>query len=138
MNMKFITSRAHGIIDYIGGLFLIFLPFVLLPENTPTIAWTIPAFLGALIVGMAIFTNFELGVFHKIGLAYHLMMDNGLGVILAVSPWIFGFYEITYGFHLVAGILIFTSAMFTTTLTTTSQHDTKEPGEITRNYLDKK
>jgi hypothetical protein len=135
MNMKFISSRAHGVFDYIAGILLIVLPFILLPAEAPVIATVMPVVIGILIIVLALFTNFELGLVKKIGMANHLMIDNGLGVILAITPWIFGFFQITYGLHLVAGIIIFAFGMFSNTLTTTGQHDTKEPGEITRNYL---
>jgi hypothetical protein len=138
MSMKFISSKIHGLFDYIGGLLLLILPFLLLPATAPTIATIVPAIVGVLLIVMALFTNFELGIFHKIGMANHLMIDNGLGVVLAITPWIFGFYQITFGFHLVAGIIIFVFGMFTNTLTTTEQHDTKAPGEITRNFLNQK
>jgi hypothetical protein len=136
--MKFISSKAHGMFDYIGGLLLIILPFVLLPAAAPAIARIVPVIIGVLIIVMALFTNYELGIFHKIGIANHLMIDNGLGVVLAITPWVFGFYQITLEFHLVAGIIIFVFGMFTNTLTTTEQHDTKEPGEITKNFLNRK
>jgi hypothetical protein len=134
MNMKFIPSSAHGFFDYIGGLLLIILPFMLLPTDVTSIATIIPVIAGAIIIIMALFTNFELGLVKKIGMANHLVMDNILGVLLAITPWIFGFYQITFVFHLVAGIIIFTLGMFTNSLTTTNQYDTKPPGEITRDY----
>jgi hypothetical protein len=138
MNMKFISSKAHGVFDYIAGVLLIVLPLVLLPSQAPVIAVIMPVIVGVLVILMALFTNFELGLVHKIGMANHLMIDNGLGVLLAITPWIFGFFQITYGLHLIAGIVIFTFGMFTNSLTTTGQYDTKEPGEITRDYLNQK
>ncbi len=138
MNMKFISSTVHGVLDYLSGLLLIILPLILLPASAPQIAVILPIAAGVLILVMAVFTNYELGLVRKIGMANHVMIDNGLGVFIAVSPWLFGFYEVTSALHLIAGIFIITVGMFTNSLTTTNQHDTKLPGEITRDFLGQK
>lgn len=133
--MKFISSTAHGIFDYIMGIGLILLGIMAMPEEAPAIAGIVLIAVGALVIILALFTNYEMGLVRKIKLANHQMADNAIGVFLAVSPWLFNHYEITYGFHMLIGFAIIFFGMFTRTLTHTMQHESNNPGELHRIYL---
>jgi hypothetical protein len=110
--MRFIPTRFHGILDYIVGLVLIIAPWIFNFSDNSYATWTI-VIAGIVILGQTIFTDFEVGMVKKIPMQTHLMMDFGLGLILAISPWLFNFDEYVYLPHLIAGLFAII-ASFTT------------------------
>jgi len=60
-------------------------------------------------------TNYELGVTKGISMRTHLTLDLMSGILLAASPWIFGFSEYVYLPHLVLGILEIGASLVTST-----------------------
>jgi hypothetical protein len=54
-------------------------------------------------VANSLFTNYELGLVGLIGMPAHLGMDAASGLLLAASPWLFGFSDVVWAPHLVLG-----------------------------------
>jgi hypothetical protein len=50
-------------------------------------------------------TDYEMGASRRITMRTHLALDLISGVLLAASPWIFGFSDYVYGPHLVVGLM---------------------------------
>jgi len=100
--MEKISRKTHGIIDYLWVAIMITAPFFL------GFATVIPAaacfFIAALSVFLlSLFTNYELGVWKRLPIAFHLDMDIVLGFTLVISPWLFGFYNQIFLPHIVMG-----------------------------------
>jgi hypothetical protein len=112
MVMKFISTRAHGFLDYTVGILLILAPFLFNFDNGGA-AQLVPIVVGLLILLMAVFTNYEAGIIKKIPMSFHLTMDVILGIFLAISPWIFGFDNIVYLPHLLVGLFAIMTGLFT-------------------------
>ncbi|WP_048920999.1 SPW repeat domain-containing protein [Rufibacter radiotolerans] len=110
--MKILSTRAHGIIDYLVGMLLIAAPFILDFDRGGAETW-VPIIVGAIIILQALMTNFEVGMFKMLSMNMHLTMDYLIGVFLAASPWIFNFDEYVYLPHLVVGVMIVLEAMIT-------------------------
>lgn len=110
--MRFIPTRFHGILDYVVGLVLIISPWLFNFSDVSYATWIIVA-AGILILLQTIFTAFEVGIIPKIPMKSHLMIDFGLGVILALSPWIFNFDERVFLPHLIAGIFAVLASLTT-------------------------
>lgn len=110
--MRFIPTRFHGMLDYVVGLLLIASPWLFGFSDVSYATWTIVV-AGILVLGQTIMTDFEVGIIHKIPMQTHLMADFGLGVILALSPWMFGFADEVYTPHLVAGIFSILASLTT-------------------------
>jgi hypothetical protein len=103
-NMKVINSKAHGVLDYLVGIFLIASPWILNFANGGA-AQNVPVVLGVMTIIMSLCTDYELGAVKKIPLALHLNIDLLSGIVLAASPWLFGFRDEVYMPHLVLGLL---------------------------------
>lgn len=101
--MKIISTRTHGMIDYIVGVVLILAPFIFQFANGGAAMW-VPIALGIAIIVYSLMTNYELGATHSISMPAHLWMDGIGGLFLALSPWLFGFAELVYLPHLLVGI----------------------------------
>lgn len=110
--MRFIPTRIHGILDYLMGAVLIAAPWILGFNRGGAETW-VPVILGAGVIMYSLFTDYELGAVRKLSMSAHLMMDLIGGIILAVSPWLFGFSDFVYLPHLILGIAEIGAAIFT-------------------------
>lgn len=102
--MKFISTKAHGVLDYLLGILLIAAPWVLGFYAGGAETW-VPVAIGAGTILFSLLTNYELGAIRKIPMKVHLAIDFMAGLILAASPWLFDFDEYVYLPHLVVGIV---------------------------------
>ncbi len=112
--MRFISTRAHGIIDYIVGAVLILAPFIFGFATGGAAMW-VPILIGAAIIVYSLMTNYEMGVSSTIDMRTHLWLDVAAGIILAVSPWLFGFSELVWAPHLVVGLFVIGASLTTHT-----------------------
>jgi hypothetical protein len=109
--MRIISTRVHGVIDYFLGIVLLYSPWIF---NFPGegIHRTIPVILGSLSIIYSLITNYESGMEKLLPMRAHLRLDLASGIVLASSPWIFGFYDAIYAPHLILGCIgIITAAM---------------------------
>jgi hypothetical protein len=102
--MRFIPTRAHGVIDYLTGALLVAAPYLLGFADGTAAQW-VPQILGAALVGAALLTDYELGVVRVIPMPVHLVLDVAAGALLAASPWLFGFADRVFWPHLILGLL---------------------------------
>lgn len=110
--MRFIPTRFHGVLDYIVGIFLIVAPWVLDFSEHDAATWTM-VIAGIIVLLQTAMTDFELGLIRRIPMRNHLMMDFMLGVLLALSPWLFGFSDYVYLPHLILGIFSILASLTT-------------------------
>lgn len=112
--MKFIATKVHGFIDYIVGILLIALPWIIgLDPSAPQ--GGVPIALGIMALVYSIFTKYELGLIRVIPMYLHLTLDIVSGFILAISPWLFGFSEEVFLPHLIVGLFEIVAALVTRT-----------------------
>lgn len=112
--MRFLSTRTHGIADYIIGILLILAPFVLGFDRGGAETW-VPVVVGAGLLVVSLFTRYEMGLVHSIPMSAHLGVDLVGGILLAVSPWLFGFADFVWVPHLVVGLLEIGAALITRT-----------------------
>lgn len=112
--MRFLSTRIHGVIDYLMGALLVALPFL---ARFPA-GWAswVPIALGAGAILYSLITNYELGLVPVLGMPAHLGLDAASGLLLAASPWIFGFYSAIWLPHLVLGLMEIGAALVTRTV----------------------
>jgi hypothetical protein len=100
--MKIIPRNIHGIIDYIVGVALISAPWSL-GFADGGMATYVPVALGIGTLFYSILTNYEVGVVKLIPFRIHLTLDVLSGLLLAASPWLFGFASHVYLPHVLIG-----------------------------------
>jgi hypothetical protein len=110
--MRFIKTKTHGYIDYIMGVLLIAAPWIFDFAAGGAETW-VPVILGAGMILYSLLTDYELGASPRISMRTHLVLDLVAGVLLAVSPWLFGFADDVWEPHLIFGILEIGAALFT-------------------------
>jgi hypothetical protein len=108
-----LPTRIHGYLDYMMGLVLVVVPLAFHFGAGPQ-TW-LPVLLGGGAIVYSLLTNYELGAVGLIPMPAHLFLDGMSGLLLAASPWIFGFSEFIWMPHLVLGLAEVGAAMFTQT-----------------------
>ncbi len=117
--MRFIPTRVHGVMDYIVGALLIASPWLFGFAAGGAETW-VPVVLGAMALVMSLMTDYELGLVPKIGVRMHLNIDLMSGILLAASPWLFGFADYIWAPHLIFGLFEIMASL--TTLTSPALH----------------
>ncbi|MFW5967694.1 MAG: SPW repeat domain-containing protein [Persicimonas sp.] len=110
--MRFIPTNIHAILDYVIGAALILAPFVLGFDTGGAAMW-VPIIIGAGIIAYSLFTRYEYSISNNIDMRTHLGLDALAGVVLAVSPWVFGFSELVWAPHLIVGLFEIGTALTT-------------------------
>jgi len=114
--MRFIDSRTHGFMDYLMGIFLIVSPWIFkLDPGAPE--GMILIILGAMALVYSLITRYELGMIKILSMKAHLTLDVLSGIVLAASPWIFGFADRVYLPHLILGLIEIGAGLMTKTST---------------------
>ena len=111
--MRFIPTPVHGAADYVLGIALLALPWIWM-EESPIGAW-IPIALGAVILVQAVMTDWELSLAKLVPVPMHLTMDAVLGLALAASPFVLGYWEEIWIPHVLIGAMMVGAAAFTRT-----------------------
>ena len=102
--MRVISTKVHGVMDYLMGVLLIAAPWLLNFARNGAETW-VPVILGVGVILYSLITDYELSMAKTLSMKTHLTLDILSGIFLAASPWIFGFNEYVYLPHLILGIL---------------------------------
>lgn len=108
--MRLIPTTIHGFADYLVGVIVIALPFLLGEEGAVRI--TLIA-LGVFVLIYSAMTDYELGAIRFLRIRFHLMLDALFGVAMILQPLMFDMTGTAHWpFHLL-GILALALALTT-------------------------
>lgn len=110
--MRVIPTRIHGFLDYGVALLLIASPWILGFADGGPEQWT-PVALGIFVIVYSLVTDYELSIARMLSMPAHLGLDMAGGVVLALSPWLFGFADDVWLPHLIFGILEIGASLLT-------------------------
>ena len=113
--MRFLPTRIHGALDYATGVLLIVAPWLFGFANGGAAQW-VPVVLGVGVIGVALLTAYEWGMARVIPMPVHLGIDLVSGLLLLVSPWLFGFAALIWWPHVVIGVLEVGASLITQTV----------------------
>ncbi len=112
--MRFLPTRIHGALDYLTGALFLVAPWLFgFAGEADGIATWLFVVLGAGVLLYSLFTDYELGLVRKLSMPVHLMLDLGGGLLLLVSPWLFGFADEVWVPHVLFGLLEVGAALVT-------------------------
>lgn len=101
--MRFLPTSVHGVIDYLWGLALLASPWILGFADVPAAKWVAIVFgVGAILYSAL--TAYELGLLKILPMPMHLILDGIGGIVLAASPFLFGFADQVLWPHLLFGL----------------------------------
>jgi len=98
--------------DYLIGVLLILAPWLFDFDRGGAETW-VPVILGAGVILYSLFTDYELGMVRRMAMPTHLMLDLGGGILLAASPWLFGFSDYVWEPHLIVGLIEIGTSLMT-------------------------
>jgi hypothetical protein len=127
--MKVISTKTHGVLDYLVGVLLIASPWIFGFADNDTAKW-IPIILGVGALLYSLMTNYEMGMSKTISMKTHLLLDTVSGIFLAASPWIFGFADDVYLPHLILGLLEIGAAAITKTTPSNEYNNVKHTAAL--------
>jgi hypothetical protein len=127
--MRVIPTRVHGVLDYLVGSLLIAAPWLFDFNYGGAETW-VPVVLGAGAILYSLCTDYEMGVLRLIPVPTHLMLDLGSGVLLALSPWLFGFHDRVWVPHVIVGLVEIGTALMTQRVPSDLHHS--RAGDTTR------
>jgi hypothetical protein len=110
--MRFVPTRLHGVLDYLAGLLLILAPW-LLDFGRGGAETVVPLVVGPLLIVYSLATDYELGMGRLLPVRLHLWLDAAAGLLLATSPWLFGFAGQVVAPHLAGGLALLALAAVT-------------------------
>jgi hypothetical protein len=102
--MKPFTTRLQSILDYSLAVFMITMPWLFGFANGGPAQW-VPVTLGSCTILVSLITRYEGGAFKLVPMPVHLGLDAANGLVLAASPWLFGFSNTVHYPHLGTGTL---------------------------------
>jgi len=88
--MRVISTKTHGAIDYMTGAALLAAPSLLGISDEPAASRVLRG-AGLAAWAYSLLTDYEFGLVRVIPMPAHLAMDAASGVLVAASPWLFGF-----------------------------------------------
>jgi hypothetical protein len=128
--MQVISTKVHGMLDYLVGALLIASPWLFDFAQGGAETW-VPVLLGAGALVYSLFTDYELGVVRRLPMPTHLRLDLASGVLLAASPWLFGFADRVWQPHLILGLFEIGTAMMTRRVPSDERHASHAGGQRT-------
>lgn len=109
---KLIPTHWHAFMDYVWSIVLLAGPWLSTFHEVEAAKIT-SLCCGGFIALLSIFTDNEGGIIRIIPMKVHLTMDVLLGAFLIVAPFLFGFSEETYLFHIFMGFVVLGAGLFT-------------------------
>jgi hypothetical protein len=110
--MRFLPTSLHGVIDYLWGMALLSTPWLFGFADVPAAKWTAVFFgLGAILYSAL--TAYELGLIKILPMSLHLILDGLAGIVLAASPFLFGFSDQVYWPHVLFGFFSVAASLVT-------------------------
>jgi hypothetical protein len=107
-----LSTHVHAVWDYLAGSVLISSPWLFGLVTDPPAKWPILV-AGILVIGLALVTDYEGGLFKEVLMALHLGFDRLIGSFLCASPWLWGFADQVYLPHLSLGLLLLLMGLIT-------------------------
>lgn len=115
--MKVLSSKTHTIIGLVVGVALIAAPWIFQFDEVEPAKW-VAIVIGAFSILSELTSTSPSSPLKLVPMRIHLAMDVVAGIVLALSPWIFGFADEDANAwvpHLIVGILLIGYALMTRT-----------------------
>ena len=107
MDIRFLSPRLHGVVDYLAAASLLTLPFILgLGETQPLARW-LAVGTGAAVVVVSLLTNYRYGAVRVLPFRGHLAIDAAAATVFALAPALFGFVGLDAWYYWLNAVAVF-------------------------------
>jgi hypothetical protein len=112
LDMKLLSTFVHGAMDYSMAAVLIAFPWLCGWEGD-LVESRVPMGLGYLLFAYSLATRYELGAVRVLPVRVHLLLDELIGGLLTLSPWLFGFAQRVWFPHVALGVVLVLMSLVT-------------------------
>lgn len=107
MDIRFLSPRLHGVVDYLAAASLLTLPFILgLGETQPLARW-LAVGTGAAVVVVSLLTDYRYGAVRVLPFRGHLAIDAAAATVFALAPALFGFVGLDAWYYWLNAVSVF-------------------------------
>jgi hypothetical protein len=107
MDIRFLSPRLHGVVDYLAAASLLTLPFILgLGETQPLARW-LAVGTGAAVVVVSLLTDYRYGAVRVLPFRGHLAIDAAAATVFALAPALFGFVGLDAWYYWLNAVAVF-------------------------------
>lgn len=107
MNIRFVTPKMHGLVDYAAAAGLIIFPFILgIGESSPIAFWLSVA-AGIAVICYSMLTGYTYSAASVVPFKVHLAIDFVAAAAFAIAPFIFGFSGLDAMYYWVLSVAVF-------------------------------
>ncbi len=107
MNIRFLTPKLHGLIDYAAAAGLIVFPFVLGIGASSPIAFWLSVAAGVAVICYSMLTGYTYSAAPVVPFKIHLVIDFVAAIAFALAPFIFGFAGLDAVYYWVLSAAVF-------------------------------
>ena len=92
-SIRFVPTRVHGTLDYLGGLGTIASPLIFGALSVGGVPVVMPIVLGVGLIAYSLATDYERGIpaLRVIPMRVHMTLDFVASAFLATAPFLFGY-----------------------------------------------
>ena len=119
MDTRVVSRKTHGMMDYPYSSLVMSSPWLFNFANKGPETW-IPVAIGATATISSLSTDYEVGAVKKVPMKTHLNLDVAAGLLLAASPFLFGFYKKVWIPHVALGLVTAGMGLMTKTASLSS------------------
>ena len=108
MNIRFLSPRLHGVVDYAAAAGLIVPPFLLGLGASAPLAFWLSVGSGVAVIGYSLLTSYAYSAAPVLPFKLHLLIDFAAAVAFAVAPFVLGFsgLDAVYYWVMAAAVLV--------------------------------
>ncbi len=107
MNIRFLTPKLHGLIDYAAAAGLIIFPSILGIGASSPIAFWLSVAAGISVIGYSMLTGYSYGAAPVVPFKVHLAIDFVAAIAFALAPFILGFSGLDAAYYWVLSVAVF-------------------------------
>ena len=107
MNIRFLTPKLHGLIDYAAAAGLIIFPFVLGIGTSSPIAFWLSIAAGVAVISYSMLTGYAYSAVPVVPFKVHLVIDFVAAIAFALAPFVFGFAGLDAGYYWALSAAVF-------------------------------
>ncbi len=104
MNIRFVSSRVHGVLDYVAAVGLIAYPILL---GFSGIALWFSVIGGVGLIGYSLLTDYAFSMVRAFSFKMHLTLDLVAGAGFIAAIFLFGFQGLTAAYYAIMGLGVF-------------------------------
>ncbi len=108
MNIRFLSPRLHGLLDYAAAAGLILLPFALNLDSTSPLALWLSVAGGVGLIVYSLLTDYSFGLVRVLPFQVHIALDLAAAGAFMAAPSLFGWHGLTAGYYYImaTGVIV--------------------------------